>query len=170
MTLAITLTTLITFATSPDLCAEVYLDSDGVPLQDSVGQTLARFCKWTGPDAPLLEADVCCNFDNDYASCWLPSNKDKCPTRSQRYCKHGEILSGQGVVCYQSFPSTCDLGHCVDGPDLPPDVQEDLLCCSPGACQEIAPALIWDCEGNGGTISWCADGMSNLDGSITCFD
>ena len=167
---AIIVTTLLNiFATSPDLCSEVYLDSDGSPLVDSIGQTVARYCEWTGPDAPVLDADVCCEIDGA-AACWLPDRDGYCSVGSLWHCMYGEVDASQGVVCYQPFASACDHGHCVELPELPPPTQADLLCCSPGTCQEIAPAQMWDCDDNGGTLWYCQDGMSNADGSVTCFD
>jgi hypothetical protein len=69
MKLSIIVTTILNmFATSPDLCAEPYLDPYGTPCTDSIGQTRSRYCKWTGPDAPLLDANVCCTIDGDGAT------------------------------------------------------------------------------------------------------
>jgi hypothetical protein len=68
--LSIILSTLLsTFATggSPDLCDDVFLDAAGDPITDLVGQTLSRFCKWTGPDVPAWDANVCCTFADDAA-------------------------------------------------------------------------------------------------------
>ena len=170
MKITIILTTLLnTFASSPDLCAESYLDPSGDPWTDAIGQTLSRYCTWTGPDAPVLDAEVCCNIEADTASCWLPNREGNCKMGSKWYCEHGEELAS-GVVCYRPYPDACELGYCVQTPTLPPEVQEDLLCCNPGACQGIAPADMMDCEGLGGTITWCHDGMSNVDGTVTCFD
>ena len=158
-----------TFATNPDLCAESYLDAYGDPWTDSIGQTLSRYCTWAGPDAPILDAEVCCNIDAGAASCWLPDSRAECTAGTQWHCKYGEEAAS-GIVCYRPYPDACDLGYCDQTVEAPPDVQEDLLCCNPGACQEIAPANMMDCEGLGGTISWCHDGMSNADGTVTCFD
>jgi hypothetical protein len=43
MGLSIILTTL----TSPDLCADVYVNENGVPYTDALGQTWSRFCEST---------------------------------------------------------------------------------------------------------------------------
>ena len=42
--------------------------------------------------------------------------------------------------------------------------------CNAGGCQEIETGQQWACEGNNGTVLWCDDGVSNTDGSVTCFD
>ena len=64
MSLSIILTTILSnFATSsPNLCDDVYVDTDGSPYTDSIGQMLSRYCVWTGPDAPVWDADVCCTI------------------------------------------------------------------------------------------------------------
>ena len=137
MTPQIIVTTILNiFATTPDLCAEVYLDEYGEPWTDAIGQTLSRYCEWTGPDAPVLDADVCCTIDADVASCWLPDTGSDCQTGSEWYCEYGEAIAG-GVVCYRPYPSTCDQGLCVKAPALPPDVQAQLICCDGGSCQNI---------------------------------
>ncbi|HLT35385.1 MAG TPA: hypothetical protein VK034_03845, partial [Enhygromyxa sp.] len=61
MQLSIILTTTI-LTTSPDLCGDVYVDENGDPYTDGVGQTWSRFCDWTGPSAPVLDLDVCCTI------------------------------------------------------------------------------------------------------------
>jgi hypothetical protein len=155
------------FATNPDLCADVYADATGEPYTDSIGQTLPRYCQWTGPDAPILNTDVCCDIDDDAAACVLPNVTGRCSIGSPYYCKYGQV-SGAGVVCFQPFPSACALGLCVQAPDVPPPVQALLGCCSPGgACVEILPSQAGDCEGS---FIACTDGVSNEDGTITCFD
>ena len=46
-----------------DLCTEdVYLDAEGAPLVDADGTTLARYCDWTGEDAPVWADEVCCEL------------------------------------------------------------------------------------------------------------
>lgn len=172
MKLPIITTLLQLFAPSPDLCAEPYLDITGTPCTDSIGQTLSRYCEWSGPDVPVLDRDVCCSFAGDSAACWLPASGSGCASGSvARYCEYGDVLTEGAVVCYQPFPSACDLGHCVNAPAQPPDVQADLICCNAGGCRELAVNVqAWDCEDNGGIVSWCADGFSNVDGTVTCFD
>ena len=121
MTPQIIVTTILNiFATSPDLCAESYLDEYGKPWTDSIGQTLSRYCTWTGPDAPILDAEVCCTIDADTASCWLPDTGSDCQMGSKWYCEYGEAIAG-GVVCYRPYPDACDMGFCVQAPEVPPE-------------------------------------------------
>lgn len=170
MKLSIILTTLLnTFATTPDLCAELYLKPDGEAYTDTIGQTLSRYCKWTGPDAPVFAGEVCCTVDEDGAACSLPSSEGRCWTGSKWYCEHAVVDSAGGVVCYQPFPSACGAGHCVSAPELPPDAQASLICCNGGACVPLALGEQWDCEDFGGTVLACHYGVSNTDGTVTCY-
>lgn len=158
------------FATSPDLCAEVYLDANGEPWTDSIGQTLSRYCQWTGPRAPRLRSHVCCDITNGVAACVLPDPSGACSIGSPYSCKYGKA-SSDGVICLQPFPDTCAMGQCVKLPEVPPPTQANLLCCTNSACQEIKGGTAMElCEGNGGILSWCDFGTSNEDGTVTCYD
>ncbi len=163
-------TVLKLFATSPDLCAEVYTDATGAPWTDSIGQTLSRYCKWTGPDAPVWDADVCCTIDGDGASCVTTDSNGRCTQGDKMYCEYGEAIAG-GVVCYQPFPDACEAGKCVQAPDgVPLGTWPSLACCNTHVCMEINESLQLGCEDAGGTVLWCDSGMSNGDGSIACYD
>jgi hypothetical protein len=170
MGLSIILTTLLTTLT-PDLCADVYVDANGVPYTDSVGQTFSRFCDWTGPSTPVLDRDVCCTISGNTATCTLPSTSGRCKTGSKMYCEYGEATSTGAVVCYQPFPSICDFGFC--GDVLPPDSGplENVLCCWPnGVCTEVVSSADVDDCASGGTIGYCKNGALYPDGSVDCFD
>ena len=172
MTHTLILSTLINlFAISPDLCDVPYLDTTGEPRTDSIGQTLSRYCKWTGPDAPTLDSDVCCSIEGNDAACWMPDERGSCYGGSKWYCEYGKKWLGGGVECMQPFPSACDLGHCtqVQAPPQPPDVLANLICCFEGyGCELINPDVFLDCEDSGGIASWCDFGVCNEDGSVTC--
>jgi hypothetical protein len=170
--LSIILSTLLsTFSTTtvPDLCDYVYLDASGEPITDSVGQTLSRFCKWTGPDAPVWNANVCCTFDADGAACTRTNSRGSCSTGKRHYCEHGEAVTGGGVVCYQPLPSMCGAGLCVEAPPIIPEAQmsSTYIACCDGPCHLIDVEAIFDCEGE---ILACNYGMSNADGSVECWD
>jgi hypothetical protein len=173
MAITTLLTTLLTtFATqSPELCEDVYLDATGAPLTDAFGQTYSRYCEWTGPEAPIWDADVCCTIDDDGAHCSQPLTSGRCETGLKMYCEYGAALGDGGVICYQPFPSMCDAGLCVEAPDSPPPTQAGLACCSDGGpCYPLADDDILDCIDGGGYGIFCHDGMSNTDGTITCYD
>lgn len=170
MKLTVIFTTVLSlFATSPDLCEIPLLDADGAPYTDAIGQALSRYCEWSGPNVPMLDHEVCCQFDADGAACALPDERGGCAAGSPYYCEHGEVF-GTGVVCYQTFKDACELGWCVDMPELPPPVQAHMMCCNDGACQEVSVQELVDCFDNEGTILHCDDGVSNADGTVTCFD
>ncbi len=159
----------LNFSGSLDLCADVYLDDTGEPLTDVLGQTLSRYCQWTGPDAPALDSDVCCTIDGDGAHCELPDEHGRCALGLKMSCDYGAVL-GDGVTCYQPFPSACAHGFCKDDVSSSPDTLAQLLCCTEGGCEPINGTLALDCEDMMGTIVWCNDGVSNLDGTMECLD
>jgi hypothetical protein len=170
MSISIVLTTLLANLASgtPNLCDDVYLDPTGAPYTDSQGQTLARYCEWTGPGAPVWNANVCCSFAGDSASCQTPDRAGRCATGLYKmYCRYAEADADGGVVCYQPFPSACEAGVCVQAPELLPPSQEGLLCCSGGACQSVHELHIDFCEG---AVLWCWNGTENVDGTFDCWD
>ena len=161
------------FANPPDLCEQdLYLDNDGDPLTDSQGVTLSRDCQWAGPDVPVWADSVCCSpgtDDQEGALCSAADGetKNRCASGTDEYyCKYGE-LTLEGFVCYQSFPSACELGACsaVLAPDGGP--QEDVICCIGGICYPWDDKNYEDC---GGVYTWCNSGYSKVDGTVECFD
>jgi len=173
MELPIIVTTLLSiFATgTPNLCDDVYLNpATGAPFTDSVGQTLARYCEWAGPDAPVWDANVCCKIDDYGAHCSRPDRKGRCRTGFAMYCEHGALMRDGSVVCYQPLPSMCDLGFCIQPPDVPPPGHAIYgACCSEGgACQLVTPENTFDCP-DGQYVS-CTFGAQNEDGTVECYD
>jgi hypothetical protein len=172
--LSIILATLLsTFATTtpPDLCDDVFLDASGDPVTDLVGQTLSRYCEWTGPHVPVWDANVCCTFADDAADCTRTNTRGYCPTgTAKRYCEHGSLNADGRVICYQPFPSMCDAGLCVEAPESPPDIQAvTIACCSAGgACQWVYDVDdLWDCQGE---LQACNYGTTNADGTVECWN
>jgi len=86
-----------TSASPPNLCEEVYLGKDGGPIHDSTGRTLSRHCEWTGPDAPILDSEVCCELDASGAACSLPSTSSACG-RSARRAVLGGLRTGRSAA------------------------------------------------------------------------
>lgn len=164
-------TLLSTFATSsPNLCDDVFRDALGNPVTDAVGQTLSRYCAWTGPDAPIWDADVCCSFDDDAAACSV-APAGHCPTGQKRmYCEHGVADALGGVTCLQPLPDACEAGMCIQAPEQPPVVQKShmTMCCSPGGvCMYIPYGASFDCQGQ---ILWCGHGYVEASGLAECWD
>jgi hypothetical protein len=173
MKLSIILSTLLsTFATTtPNLCDDVYLDASGKPVMDLVGQTLARYCEWTGPDAPVWNANVCCTIDGDGAACSRTSSTGRCMTGTKKmYCEYGAALPSGGVTCYQPFPSMCDRGWCIEAPEVIPEAQmaEGIVCCSAGgACVYVYNNDLDSCFGE---LAACNYGIENANGTVDCWD
>lgn len=173
MELPIILSALLTTLTSnPDLCASVYVDADGTPYTDANGLTWSRFCAWTGPDAAVLDADVCCTLAGDTAACTLPNRKGRCSSGSMLYyCEYGEVTSTGGVICQRPYPSICDFGFC--GDVLPPGSGplENSICCWGDSCFELETVEdILNCDDIGGYGGYCKNGAQSVDGTVECFD
>ena len=154
--------------TTPDLCDIVYTDAAGSPYVDMTGQTLARYCEWTGPDAPVWNANLCCDIDATGAACTVSDAKGGCTVGEPYFCEHGAVVAS-GVVCQQVFPSACDAGLCVAPPTVPPLTQASgMVCCSPGGvCQPVNVDNMLDCQG---TYLACPYGSQNADGTVECID
>ena len=159
-------------STLPDLCTQsVFINpSTGKTLGDQQGTSVSRTCVWTGPDAPTWDAAACCAIEEGGAWCVPPNGRGDCDTEfSPYYCEYGEQTSTGGVVCYQRFPSACELGNCAQPAELPvqsPDmIQEDVICCIGGTCYEWDDAPLLDCEG---LLMWCNWGYSTVDGTVEC--
>ena len=156
-----------TAGSPPNLCADVYLDEDGTPIHDSTGMTLSRYCEWTGPDAPRLDSEVCCELDASGAACSLLDARGECPLGELYWCGFGEATALGGVVCYQPLPDACEGGYCVAAPADPPPTGQaaEAMCCTAGGCVHID--FLDPCEGEFAICGW---GMSNADGTVECFD
>lgn len=172
MQLSIILSTLLSnFATTtPNLCDIVYTDAAGSPYTDTTGQSLARYCKWTGPQAPVWDANICCDIDEDGATCAVPDTTGRCGVGEKVYCEYGARVAG-GVICYQPLPGMCDAGLCLEVAEVPPPGLAMLACCGAGgACQPLSEDLIVACLENGGTFLSCENGVENIDGTMECWD
>ena len=151
----------------PNLCDDVYLDADGVPIHDSTGMTLSRYCEWTGPDAPSWGASVCCSFDAAGAHCAEPGREGCTAGKAEMWCDHGAQNSADGsVTCYQPFPDACGLGDCDDAPADTETGDMVAVCCLPGhGCWEVDPNGGWCPMGH---FAWCDDPYTKQDGTVGC--
>ncbi len=168
MKLSIILSTLLsTFSTTvPNLCDDVYLDASGQPITDSVGQTLSRYCKWTGPVVPTWNADVCCTFANDAAQCNPTDTRGRCPSgTAKRYCEHGSLGADGRVTCFQPFPDACEAGFCDVAPSGAAMKYQGPLCCYAGGCYELDFE-----EPCGGNFMYCESPYTNANGTVGCAD
>lgn len=126
--------------------------------------SIPRACVYTGPLAPLLRADVCWNGSTAQLKGAQP-----CPTGAWPYAvSYGDIDPLSGVVhgyvplddaC--SHPGICELGV------TPLVTTTEAICCdNDGNCVPISE----DPKCGAGTTLLCDDGVSNDDGTVTCFE
>ena len=152
------ITTLITFFATltatpgqpSDLCDIVYPDTSR-PI----------FCEPHPDGAPRYNATACCND----TECVTP-RAGKCSTgRKAYFCELGEAWSDGVVSCYFEVPEYCDVFPCALGFQTWP--QANYMCCHAGNCWNSLPTSN-DCEPQ--DIFWCDNGVTNSDGTVTCFD
>jgi hypothetical protein len=140
------------------------------PAQADAGQnpslctSVGKACVKTGPQAPVLRADVCWN----QIHLQLKGSGD-CPVGSWPYwVDFGEVIDPilGLVIAYVQLPDACDMGMCVTSPVPDGTTAEPICCPNPGQN---------DCEPDEGFcpeeyIVWCDQAASNDDGSISCHD
>lgn len=122
-----------------------------------------KVCEYTGPNAPALGADVCLNATGQVRL----KGSSPCALGSVPFhVRHGEVYDAvqQLVIAYTPLANACSQGVCESMPDnvTLPLVNEEVICCEGAICW---PGL--DCDG---TLFWCEDGVSNEDGTVTCFE
>ena len=122
-------------------------------------------CTYTGPDAPYLKADACYGS----ATGIRLMSGGACPTGSWPYfVDAGEVvdpITGE-VAAYIPLDDACERpGLCVEGPP-PPGTQEEPICCDQ---DYVCTSASGPC-GAGYSVWFCHDGVSNDDGTVTCFD
>lgn len=151
----ITLITLFATLTAPtgqlgDLCDLVHTDT-GRPI----------LCEPHPDGAPRFDGTVCCDADTCIAA-----GAGTCLTgRKPYYCELGQLWASGEVSCYFEVPSYCDVFPCAPGFQTWP--QANGMCCYEGICWNTDSGSN-DCEIN--DVYWCSDGVTNSDGTMTCFD
>ena len=134
-----------------DLCDIVNPDT-GTPVR----------CEPHPEDAPVYAEPVCC----DAAGCYK-SDGGWCPDALQSYyCELGEVLASDEVACYFEVPDYCDVFPCA-GPGYQAHPQAFSMCCINAICWPYVSGS-GDCAPQ--DIYFCADGVCNEDGTVTCFD
>lgn len=133
-----------------DICDLVYSDT-GRPI----------LCEPHPDGAPRYDGTVCC----DEKTC-IATRTGSCLTgRKPYYCELGQLWASGEVSCYFEVPAYCDVFPCA--PSFHTGPQAAFMCCYEGICWNTYPSSN-DCEPQ--DISWCEDGVSNPDGTMTCFD
>ncbi len=122
-------------------------------------------CEYSGPNAPVLAANVC----------WFRSTSSTrlltgatCPTGGWPYfVKYGVVdtltLEVTGFVPLEDACSRP--GLCQPGSFAPPNTTTEVACCYGGVCWPIDAT---NCVG--GELLFCDEGVTNEDGTISCFD
>lgn len=123
-------------------------------------------CEFTGPDAPVLAANVCWSRTTGTTTLMTSSI---CPNGSYPFFVKYGLVSVTGIVTgLMPLPDACDRpGLCTPSEFAPPSgTTSAAMCCLDGVCW---PAVaINTCEG--GEILFCSEGVTNEDGTVECFD
>jgi hypothetical protein len=118
-------------------------------------------------EAPWVNTNVCLYSNGDI----FYKGSGSCPSGSSPYyVGYGEIIneiSGE-MVAYIPVGDACEQpGICVEGPP-PSGAESQLICCDAwGACFPLSQVL---CTNRGDQPYICYNGVSNVDGSVTCFE
>ncbi|PRQ02589.1 hypothetical protein ENSA5_22340 [Enhygromyxa salina] len=125
----------------------------------------ASHCTYTGPDAPVLAAEVCLSA----AAGITLKGEGGCGVDARAYwLEHGEVVDPQTgeVAAYIPLDDRCsEAGMCDKAP--PGGTQEMPMCCFYNSSGGEVCVNGLDC---GGTLWFCYDGVSNDDGTVTCFE
>lgn len=122
-------------------------------------------CEYTGPNAPVLAANVCWSRTTSTA---LLMSGATCPTGSWPYTvKYGVVDPLTATVTgFVPLDDACSRpGLCSPGYLAPPNTWTEPMCCTNGACWPLDAE-----QGCGGEILLCLNGVTNDDGTVECFD
>lgn len=121
-------------------------------------------CEWTGPTAPTLDADVCYS-----RAAGVKLKSGSCPSGTTAYhVDYGEVVNPTNgeVAAYIPLPDACATpGLCSEGD--PSGTEGQAICCEFGWCVDLGDVA---CNGPDDIAYYCDDGVSNIDGSVECFD
>ncbi|MFV8754942.1 hypothetical protein ACNOYE_30710 [Nannocystaceae bacterium ST9] len=123
-------------------------------------------CEYTGPDAPVLGVNVCWSRSTSTSTLMTGAT---CPTGGWPYTvKYGLVDPLSGVVTgFVPLDDACSRpGLCSPGYLAPPNTWTSAaMCCIDGVCWP------WEFVGGcAGEVLFCANGASNEDGTVECFD
>ncbi|EDM76666.1 hypothetical protein PPSIR1_38099 [Plesiocystis pacifica SIR-1] len=124
----------------------------------------SKVCEYTGPNAPVLDADVCLDPTGTVR---LKGSAGCSHAEIPFHARFGEVYEPlqQLVVAYIPLQSACTVpGLCEAKEEYSPNTgTAQALCCINGVCW---PGI----DGCQGTLMWCDDGVCNEDGTVTCFE
>ena len=143
-----------------------------LPTSASAGQyrdlctSVPGACEPTGPDAPVLDADVCWSDTGELKL----KGANSCAAGNWAYhLKYGEIadpLAGTAIA-YRPLDNACDHpGLCVHGP-APEGTEGQSICCEWGVCAPLSEVA---CNSAASFAVFCFYGETNADGTVTCYD
>ncbi|MFO7562277.1 MAG: hypothetical protein R6X02_06510 [Enhygromyxa sp.] len=122
-------------------------------------------CTYTGPNVPVLAAEVCYGPTTGLRL----KGTAPCPSGSWPYfVETGEFVDPltNEVVAYVPLDDACSQPElCVDAPPRS-DPQQLPMCCD---ADYVCTHAVTNCNGSGEILYYCEDGVSNADGTITCF-
>jgi hypothetical protein len=125
-------------------------------------------CEYTGPDAPTFDGEVCWSRETGtHAKGTAPCPSGQWPY----YLDYGEVVDPitNEVAGYIPLDWACShQGLCTPG-YAPPGSgpQEQVLCCEWGVC---VPAILVPCNNDYSIMVMCFDGVTNMDGTVECFE
>lgn len=137
--------------TYPDLCGSV-----------------PSACEYSGPNAPVLAAAVCWSRLTKITTLMVGG---ACPTGSWPYfVKYGVVDPlNLHVSAFVPLEDACSRpGVCLPGSFAPENTTSAPMCCVGDQCWTIEEGLgPVNCEGE---VLYCSEGVTNDDGTSTCFD
>jgi len=120
-------------------------------------------CEAHPEGAPRYDEVACC----DDALCFERDARGCLDGEQPYYCELGDVGATGIVSCYFEVPSYCELFACSQAPAGYQAMPEaNGMCCNAGICWTLWDAN--DCELQ--DIYWCYSGVTNEDGTVTCFD
>ncbi|MFV8754494.1 hypothetical protein ACNOYE_28430 [Nannocystaceae bacterium ST9] len=129
----------------------------------SLATSAPSACVYTGPDAPVLKADVCWNRVELRLKGTAP-----CASGSYPYfVEYGEVIDPTYglVLAYIPLDDACAAGFCIEAVPSGP-VEAEPLCCNPEK-DDCTLHIQGQCND---TIVFCEQAATNEDGTIACFD
>lgn len=136
--------------------------SDGVAQYRDLCTSIPSACEHTGPDAPRLNADVCWGRGTGIQL----MTGSSCPSGTWPYhLNYGAVVSPttNQVIAYAPLNNACAVpGTCVEWTPHTGGWESTICCEWYNQCYEGV-----ECDG---VLFWCFDGVSNWDGTVTCFE
>ncbi len=141
----------------------VLLNTDAEASYRDFCASVPSACVFTGPWAPVLAAEVCWSRTSGIATLRGSQN---CPTGTWPYSvKYGDVDPLTSIVtAYVPLDDACSHpGICQPAEFAPANTTSAPMCCIGGTCYPYNG----QCDGE---VLLCDNGVTNEDGTVTCFD